>query len=64
MTVASVHKSRIFWPVTIGLTVLIAIYSTIYSLTHGIHEVFPFSISCPSSSLSISTRTGESSSPL
>jgi PAS domain S-box-containing protein len=42
MTDASVHKSRIFWPVTIGLTVLIAIYSTIYSLTHGIHEVFPF----------------------
>lgn len=42
MTVASVNKSRIFWPVTIGLTILISIYSTIYSLTHGIHEVFPF----------------------
>jgi PAS domain S-box-containing protein len=42
MTVASVNKSRIFWPVTICLTILISIYSTIYSLTHGIHEVFPF----------------------
>jgi PAS domain S-box-containing protein len=42
MRFATAANGRVFWPVTIGLTILIAIYSTVYSLTHGIHEVFPF----------------------
>lgn len=42
MTVAAVNKSQIYWPVIIGFTILISMYSTIYSLTHGIYEVFPF----------------------
>lgn len=33
---------RIFWGVAIGISILIALVSTVFSLTHGIYEVFPF----------------------
>jgi PAS domain S-box-containing protein len=36
------RKHQISWAVAILTTVALAIYSTIYSLTHGIYEVFPF----------------------
>jgi PAS domain S-box-containing protein len=36
------QKHQISWAVAILATVVLAIYSTIYSLTHGIYEVFPF----------------------
>jgi len=42
MTVPAAQKSQIYWAVTIGITILLSMYSTIYSLTHGIYEVFPF----------------------
>ncbi|HWR73804.1 MAG TPA: histidine kinase, partial [Nitrospirota bacterium] len=44
MTVATKTsaKHQISWAVAILATVVLAVYSTIYSLTHGIHEVFPF----------------------
>jgi PAS domain S-box-containing protein len=35
-------RRRIFWTITTILTVLAAVYSTIFSLTHGIYDVFPF----------------------
>lgn len=35
-------KHQISWAVAILATVALAVYSTIYSLTHGIYEVFPF----------------------
>ncbi len=41
-SVASTHKHQISWAVAILATVALAVYSTIYSLTHGIYEVFPF----------------------
>jgi PAS domain S-box-containing protein len=42
MTGAAMGKTQFYWPVAIGLTILISMVSTIYSLTHGIYEVFPF----------------------
>ena len=36
------HRHQISWAVAILATVALAVYSTIYSLTHGIYEVFPF----------------------
>ena len=42
MTVTAAKKSQVYWAVTISITILISFYSTIYSLTHGIYEVFPF----------------------
>jgi PAS domain S-box-containing protein len=36
------QRLRISWIVAILATVILAVYSTIYSLTHGIYEVFPF----------------------
>ncbi|MDO9325857.1 MAG: PAS domain-containing sensor histidine kinase [Methanoregula sp.] len=42
MTSPAAQKNQVFWSVMIGITVIISIYSTIYSLTHGIYEVFPF----------------------
>ena len=42
MNVTASKKSQIYWAVIIGITILLSIYSTIYSLTHGIYEVFPF----------------------
>jgi glucose-6-phosphate-specific signal transduction histidine kinase len=36
------RQYRISWAVVILVTVALAVLSTIYSLTHGIHEVFPF----------------------
>ena len=40
--VTSARRHQISWAVAILVTVALAIYSTIYSLTHGIYEVFPF----------------------
>jgi PAS domain S-box-containing protein len=40
--VTASHKHQISWAVAILATVALAVYSTIYSLTHGIYEVFPF----------------------
>jgi PAS domain S-box-containing protein len=42
MNVTAAKKSQIYWAVIIGITILISVYSTIYSLTHGIYDVFPF----------------------
>lgn len=36
------HRHQISWAVAILATIVLAVYSTIYSLTHGIYEVFPF----------------------
>jgi len=41
VTTAS-YKHQVSWAVAILATVALAVYSTIYSLTHGIYEVFPF----------------------
>ncbi len=41
MTVALPKPTRIR-ALAIGITIILSIYSTIYSLTHGIHEVFSF----------------------
>ena len=35
-------RHHIFWDAAIVITTIIAIYSTIFSLTHGIREVYPF----------------------
>ena len=35
-------RHRIFWDAAIIISTIIAIGSTIYSLTHGIYEVYPF----------------------
>ncbi len=40
--VTAVQKYQIYWAVAILATVALAVSSTIYSLTHGIYEVFPF----------------------
>jgi PAS domain S-box-containing protein len=37
-----VLNRKVFWISVVGLTVIGAVYSTIYSLTHGILDVFPF----------------------
>lgn len=42
MTVPASFQTRVFWGVAIGVSVLIALASTVFSLTHGIYEVFPF----------------------
>jgi PAS domain S-box-containing protein len=42
MTVTTGKNNRIYWLLIIGITILISVYSTIYSLTHEIYEVFPF----------------------
>jgi len=36
------QRHQISWAVAILATIALAVYSTIYSLTHGIYEVFPF----------------------
>jgi len=36
------YKHQVSWAVAILATIALAVYSTIYSLTHGIYEVFPF----------------------
>ncbi|MFA5267192.1 MAG: ATP-binding protein [Methanoregula sp.] len=38
----NISRHQISWAVAIAATVALAIYSTIFSLTHGIYEVFPF----------------------
>ena len=35
-------RHRIFWNATIVVSIIIAIYSTVFCLTRGIYEVFPF----------------------
>lgn len=40
--VTTARRHQISWAVAILATVALAVYSTIYSLTHGIYEVFPF----------------------
>lgn len=42
MTPQEPANIRIFWGIAIGVSILFAVYSTIFSLTHGIYEVFPF----------------------
>ena len=42
MIAPAIIKHRIFWDAAIVVSIIIAIYSTIFSLTHGIHEVYPF----------------------
>ena len=42
MSITVAKKSQYLWTAAILITVIIAVYSTIYSLTHGINEVFPF----------------------
>ena len=42
MTLDPAAKHRIYWKITIVLTIIAAVYSTIFSLTHGIYDVFPF----------------------
>jgi PAS domain-containing protein len=42
MIVPVARRNQVFWSIVLGISILISIYSTIYSLTHGIYEVFPF----------------------
>ncbi|HZK30775.1 MAG TPA: ATP-binding protein [Methanoregula sp.] len=35
-------RPRFFWMAMIVISIIIAIYATVFSLTHGIYEVFPF----------------------
>lgn len=42
MTLPAAEKSQIYWAITIVLTIILSVYSTIFSLTHGISDVFPF----------------------
>jgi len=35
-------RRELYWAFTIVLTIVAAVYSTIFSLTHGIYDVFPF----------------------
>nr|WP_320160124.1 PAS domain-containing sensor histidine kinase [uncultured Methanoregula sp.] len=42
MTFSPAAKRQAFWTVIILATTLFAIYSTVFSLTHGIYEVYPF----------------------
>ena len=40
--IAPVKKQQIYWTITLLFTILITMSSTIYSLSHGIYDVFPF----------------------
>jgi PAS domain S-box-containing protein len=42
LTVPASKKKQVYWALAIGITIILSIYSTIYSLTHGIYEVFSF----------------------
>jgi len=42
MTVPPATKRQVFWTVVTLATAIFAVYSTIFSLTHGIEEVYPF----------------------
>jgi PAS domain S-box-containing protein len=42
MTMTTEQKREIYWGVTIIVSILIAVASSVYSLTHGIYDVFPF----------------------
>ena len=42
MNSSPLTRHRIFWDAAIIISTIIAIGSTIYSLTHGIYEVYPF----------------------
>jgi PAS domain S-box-containing protein len=40
--ITPIKKQQIYWTVTILIAILITLSSTIYSLSHGIYDVFPF----------------------
>ena len=42
MTVPVSVRYRIFWTITIILSIIVAVSTTVYSLTQGIYDVFPF----------------------
>ena len=42
MTIPFATRQRVFWTITIIVSVIVAISATIFSLTRGIDEVFPF----------------------
>jgi len=42
MTVPVAVRYRIFWTTTIILSIIVAVSTTVYSLTQGIYDVFPF----------------------
>lgn len=42
MNVPESDSTRAFWAIAIATTTIIAVGSTVFSLTHGIYEVFPF----------------------
>ena len=42
MRLAGFAHSQIFWIAVIGSSIVIALTSTVFSVTHGIYEVFPF----------------------
>jgi len=42
MTVPESVNTRAFWGIAIAASIIIALGSTVFSLTHGIYEVFPF----------------------
>jgi PAS domain S-box-containing protein len=42
MSLPEVIRPKFFWILMIVLSVIIAIYATVFSLTNGIYEVFPF----------------------
>jgi PAS domain S-box-containing protein len=42
MTLEESPATRLLWGIAIGVSVILAVYSTIFSLTHSIYEVFPF----------------------
>jgi PAS domain S-box-containing protein len=42
MTITAAAKRQLFWTAAIIVTIAIAISSTVFSLTHGIDDVFPF----------------------
>ncbi|MEI8331103.1 MAG: hypothetical protein WCF90_05575 [Methanomicrobiales archaeon] len=42
MIVPVARRNQVFWLIIGGISILISIFATIYSLTYGIIEVFPF----------------------
>jgi len=42
MTIPVTVRYRIFWTTTIILSIIVAVSTTVYSLTQGIYDVFPF----------------------
>jgi PAS domain S-box-containing protein len=42
MMAPNLHKRPVYWAAAIIVTIVIAVYSTVFCLTHGIYDVFPF----------------------